>query len=412
MAIIFKPGQKKKNYEIIQEMNRGAFAIAYEAKTASGEHVFFKQYKSPSRLVEWYDGFVEHQKEIKRRIESNVATKDRCYRFVEFFEDGGFFQVFEFVDGGKALSQLLSERSSFTWEQIVVLAKVMMFGIKSLHEINIIHTDLKPDNVFLIPDTIDLGFRLKIIDLDWSIFADRQAPWHGKQGYIGSPGYQSTEHILGMVPLQASDIFTSGIILGEMLSGKHPFAHVDNYEAAIVAGHFNPIKICNPISKVNDLAFLEAVLNSCLNPDPVQRPTASQICDALIGKTFSLPGYIPKPAVPNSAPPITPPPNKCAVEIRFNGKDVTTINANTAELGKQLFKSLHADAQYLSNPQFRLSRKDGGWVIEHCETATNETVVDGVKLVGAIPARDGMRVEVGNTTRGIVKFPLHLRLVE
>lgn len=86
MAIILNPKQKRKSYEIVDKLSSGAFAIAYKAKQPSGEMVFFKQYKSPTPMVPWYARFVDHQNEIKRRIESDPAARDRCYRFVEFFE--------------------------------------------------------------------------------------------------------------------------------------------------------------------------------------------------------------------------------------------------------------------------------------------------------------------------------------
>ena len=165
MAIILKAGNIKKTYEIVSELSRGAFANAYEAKTQIGERVFFKQYKSPSPTVEWYKGFVGHQKEIKNRITSDPAASDRCYRFIEFFEEKDFYQVFEFIDGGHSLTSCLLDQSKFTLTQWVVFANVMMFGIKALHEIKIIHSDMKPDNIILIPDeTLGKGYKLRMID--------------------------------------------------------------------------------------------------------------------------------------------------------------------------------------------------------------------------------------------------------
>jgi hypothetical protein len=62
MPAIYKPGKKIKAFEIVKELNRGAFANAYEAVSPYDGRVFFKQYKSPTKLVEWSPGFVEHQK--------------------------------------------------------------------------------------------------------------------------------------------------------------------------------------------------------------------------------------------------------------------------------------------------------------------------------------------------------------
>lgn len=423
MPVIFKPGKKVKSYEIVRELNRGAFANAYEASSVGNRKVFFKQYKSPTKLVDWYPLFVDHQKEIKRRICSDPAAKDRCYEFIEFFDDpAAFYQVFEFVEGGKSLSEVLKDRSAFTEEQFVIFAKVMMFGMKALHQIKIVHTDLKPDNIILIPDpTIKNGYKLRVIDLDWAIFADRQAPWHGKQGYVGTPAYQSPEHLRTEIPLTASDIFTCGIMLGQILGGVHPFTEAgDEYSAAALAGRFEPIRLRQAIPGVTDSSFLEIILNSCLDPSPEKRPTAVQVCDAFLGKTFpwhAVPEkHVVKPVIvptPLSPKPKVTPQLRVAVSAKvvvlFEGKQVESVSVD-ADMGKQTFKAMHADAQFLSNPQFRLRKEGGQWMIEHCSTATNETIVNGHKLTTCEPVQDGMRIAVGNSAKGIEKFPLILKL--
>lgn len=420
MPAIYKPGKIIKNYEIVRELNRGAFANAYEATSSSDGRVFFKQYKSPTKLVDWYPGFVDHQKELKRRIGADLAAKDRCYKFIDFFEDpSGFHQVFEFIEGGKTLTECIAERDRFKWDQMVMFAKTMMFGMKALHQVKIVHTDLKPDNIILIPDaTIGMGYKLRVIDLDWAIFSDRQAPWHGKQGYTGTPNYQSPEHLAANVPLPASDIFTCGIMLGEALGEGHPFSDAgEDYDAAVLAGRFRPIRLRESVPKVDDQVFLEAILNACLDPDPAKRPTAAQVSDALMGKTFPWHSareerIAPPPPTPRRETPPSPPTgvSSKSVEIYFDGKKVTQATVE-AEFGKQVFKSTHADAQFLSNPQFKLRKQAGQWMIEHCDSATNETIVDGHKLAGAEPVRNGMRIAVGNSAKGVEKFPLILKLV-
>lgn len=421
MAIILKTGNIKNTYEIVSELNRGAFANSYEAKTAKGERVFFKQYKSPSPTVEWYKSFVEHQKEIKKRITSDPAARDRCYRFIEFFEEREFYQVFEFIEGGHSLTSCIKEPTKFTWAQWVVFAKVMMFGIKALHEVKIIHSDLKPDNIILIPDkSIGMGYKLRIIDLDWALFANQEAPWHGKQGYIGTPDYLSPEHIQGKTPTIESDIYTCGIMLSEILGNGHPFQDTlgENYNDAATHGRYKPISLRKPIERVTDQKFLEVILNACLNPNPSLRPTASQLCDALIGKKFiwHIDGSIIKPptkTIPlkTSQPKTSRPSTKAKkVGIFFNGNEIYSIGTDS-EIGKQQLKNTHEDAKFFSNPQFRLIKKASIWYIHRCETATNETIVNSIKLVEPIIINDGMIVAVGNSSKGIEKLPLTLKLL-
>ena len=157
-----------------------------------------------------------------------------------------------------------------------------MLGVKALHDHKIVHCDIKPDNLILIPDiTVDSGYVLRIIDLDWSFFSNKQAPWHGLQGYVGTSFYMSPEHIDDKTPSQASDIFSCGIVLGQLLAGEHPFHKNldDSYDHAAFIGNFAPIKIKQPMNASKEL---ENILNACLNPNPEQRPTAKQLCDVLI----------------------------------------------------------------------------------------------------------------------------------
>ena len=99
-----------------------------------------------------------------------------------------------------------------------------------------------------------------------------------------------------------------------------------------------------------------------------------------------------------------------SLNISFNNVHITTISVD-AELGKINFKHLHEDSVYLSNPQFRIFKRKEQWLIEHCSSAKNETVVDGRKLVDAVPIRDGMVVTVGNSAKNILKLPLSIKLI-
>lgn len=420
-VIKFKPGTFVSDYEIVREISNGGFAVAYEAKDKYGQRVFFKNYKSPSPLVPWFKGYVAHQGELKRRIQGDPALKDRCYRFIEFFVHGpSYCQVFEFIDSGMSLEGLLARREEFSWEQIVTFAKVMMFAIKYLHNVKIVHTDLKPENIMLIPDhEVGIGYRLRLVDMDWSIFSDRKAPWDGEQGYIGTAGYQSPEHLRSEVPQEASDIFTCGIMLSQLIGKGHPYAETDELIDAVLNERFQPFQLADKLPKVEDHEFVEQVINACFSADPAKRPTAAQLADALSGKVFpwgshvkpSKSGsdvhYADKPSVHATSAAMHP----SKVEVLLNGEKVTTIGIDS-KIGKTNFRNnAHAvDAQFMSDPQFEITRHDGQWKISHCQNAVNETIVNGKKLEGMLPVEDGMVVSVGNSEKGIEKLPLELKL--
>ncbi len=143
------------------------------------------------------------------------------------------------------------------------------------------HADLKPANVYLIQDpTITAGYQLKLIDMDFSLLADRRAPWHGHQGYIGTDNYRSPEHMTrGGVPGLASDVFTCGLMLYELLAGYHPYWTDDQAEYArrVQAYAAKPPVLAGPMPAPADNAQVSACLHRCLSPDPAARPTAAEL---------------------------------------------------------------------------------------------------------------------------------------
>jgi serine/threonine protein kinase len=232
MAKVRKKGDVIGGYRLTSDypVHTGAFTICYHAER-DGAKVFFKQYKSPSCRVDWYKGYCNYVKAVRKRIEEG-ACGHSTYDILDTFEEGGeLFQAFEFVPDQKDLKKFLDSHDPDrpgrckSWEQRVIFAKLLMDCVKKFHVESIVHADLKPENVVLIEDpSISTGYYFKLADMDFSILSDMQAPWHGKQGYVGTPHYMSPEHIKGEVPGTASDVFTCGIMLYELLCNDYPYA--------------------------------------------------------------------------------------------------------------------------------------------------------------------------------------------
>lgn len=94
------------------------------------------------------------------------------------------------------------------------------------------------------------------------------------------------------------------------------------------------------------------------------------------------------------------------LRLHSEGRVVLTARVDT-HCGKRNFQKIHAEAVFLSDPQFRVfPAADGCWNIEHATTAKNETIVDGRPLRGRMTLNNGAIVSVGNSSKGISKFPL------
>ncbi len=329
MAKKLKEGDEINGYRITRVFGPGAMAISYAAQSPTGQKVFFKQYKSPAVTVEWYRDYVRYQRELHRRVEEGPA-RNYCVRTIDAFEAvwGGrnYFQVFEFVENGADLAGIFEREREANggrspsvpfpnprmWEQHVIWAKVLMSGINTLHAAKIAHTDLKPENAYLLEDrSIAAGFQLKLIDLDFSVLTDQPAPWHGHQGYVGTDNFRSPEHFTrGAVPGTASDVFTCGLILYQLLAGRHPYWSEDQAEysgKALAHAAERPVLGGVMPAPASNEAVAD-VLHRCLAPRPEDRPTAAEVRDVLTGRAGAAPRVSTAPAAASAPAAPAPPP--------------------------------------------------------------------------------------------------------
>lgn len=424
MVRIYEPREKIQDYTIEQYITTGNNSVSYAARTSSGEKVFFKLYQSPSIRVPWYRPFIQHQKELKDRIEKGPC-RQFCYRFLGGFEhERKYHQVFEFLDKSHSLAQILDRirlnPSSVAWEQRELMAKVLVAGINQLHGAKIVHADLKPDNVMLIEDpSIGMKYRLKIIDMDFSFFTDKKAPWDGHEGYAGTPGYMSPEHVNRQVPQPASDVFTLGLMLYQLLAQGHPyvFDEVEKYPPAYKAYSAQRPKLLGPPKAPARVDAVEEVLYRCLDPDPVRRPSAAELHKVLTGEVVSLP-----PPPSPSPPPVVSPDKKSATEPLPPPRSVVSerlvlVSADGTEqqigarvtLGRTVLAKFGPGAQYAADHQFILDRVGDEWFVEACPGTPNDTMLNGELLKQRTKLAAGDKIAVGRATSKKVALELLVR---
>jgi serine/threonine protein kinase len=433
-----KVGDRLRGYRVTKVFGPGAMAISYGAVAADGAKVFLKQYKSPAPTVIWYPAFVAYQQELAARVRGGKAAH-YAVRLVDAFEEiwGGrtYFQAYEFVERGGDLQQMLDEerethertrvsplRDPATWARHVTWSKVLMAGIAALHESKIVHADLKPPNAYLIrDDSIGSGYQLKLIDMDFSLLADKRAPWHGHQGYVGSDNYRSPEHITkGSKPELASDIFTCGLILYELLAGVHPYWREDQAEYAKLVRAYaaKPPVLAGVMPAPASNEAVSVALHRCLSPDPAARPTAAELRAALSGRaprsasasTIAAASAPPAtrakaaagPAAASGATLIT----SERIKLLAPGGRSMHIGIRT-EIGKHLASQFGSDGEYFDARQFVLERgTDRGWRVLPVPGTPNETLVNGEAVTAPRPLREGDVIAVGRQAKKIAKLPL------
>ena len=431
MAKKLKVGDVIRGYRITKVFGPGMMAISYGAQSPTGGKVFFKQYKSPAPTVVWYDEFVAYQKELSARVRNGKAAHFAVQQ-VDAFEErwGGpcYFQAYEFVEKGGDLQQLLDAerehhrvtrsapaRDPSVWARHVTWAKVFISAIAALHESRVVHADLKPANAYLIQDpTIGSGYQLKLIDMDFSLLADRRAPWHGHQGYVGTDNYRSPEHLTrGSVPGLASDVFTCGLMLYELLAGEHPYWSDDQAEYArkVKAYAAKPPALIGLMPAPARNAEVSASLHRCLAPDPAARPTAAELRSVLSGRAAKVAPVKVAPAKAAVAKPAAAAQPIVSDKMELIAPDGRSVQISVrTELGKALVRQFGPDGEFWDNRQCVLERHSGRqWVVAPVAGTTNETLVNGQAITAPRVLRHGDLIAVGRQAKGIVKMPLTAR---
>lgn len=264
------------------------------------QKVFLKKYVDPAPRSSWFAPFVAYQNKIQNLIENSRNAKQLIAGIHLYFQDDRrrFWQAIEYVENSRDLKEYL-ESSTTTWEQRMVFAKVFMFAMKVLHqEVRLVHGDLKPANLLLVPQG-ENNYSIKLIDFDRPILLDEEEiPWSATEGYIGSPGYYSPEHLKRERPTEKSDIFTCGLILYELLTKNgHPF----NYASVTKEYSENEAPVPELIGSFGNDELDSSVANTLhrmLDPNPVNRPSAEEVHQVLLRRSGA--------AVPPASAPIAP----------------------------------------------------------------------------------------------------------
>jgi serine/threonine protein kinase len=393
-----------QSFEIIRFLNQGNLALAYEVKSVqSNERFFLKQYISPTPRKSWYSDFVAYQEEFRQRIQDDFLRL-RTLQIVDFFEfpetRPNFYQVFEFIDTGSDLSKQLQQTPPLTWEQRVKDSMVFIQLLIELHKKKIIHSDLKPENILIVENS---GRRiLKLIDMDYSILSDVQPPpWLEDKGYIGTEYYTSPEHITGRTVDETSDNFTAGLILYELLTGKHPYRDAENYARAVQAYNAdvpNFSLICpertEPLfTNQNDDAIARAI-HGLLNPDQEKRTTLEELTFHFKRRKSSiLPSREEEPEINLSL----------ALTLYIN-RSVVQITKNT-KLGRRWAKKIFGDECLFweKTNQFELKFKEDKWYLIPNIDSTNETLVNEKKVLEEVCLQDGDVLAIGRENMGVIK---------
>lgn len=268
-------------FEVLSPLGQGGMGIVYRAKQLSiGREVAVKV--------------------LDRRIEKDVKAVQRFFReaklastlqhpntvpVIEFGQhaDGRLFLAMELVNGNTLLDTI-NKQGAFAVDRVVAIGAQLCDALEAAHDLQIVHRDLKLENVMVLAGKRDL---VKVLDFGLARSLVDPTTAHTATGLIsGTPRYMAPEVALdGAQPAPSQDMYALGVMLAEMAIGR-PLWSAPTMEALF-------IKKQETESAIADVPpALKRIVRMLLATEPERRPTAGQTRQLL------------RDVQPTSAPPV------------------------------------------------------------------------------------------------------------
>jgi len=188
------------------------------------------------------------------------------------FPDGAAYFVMEYLNG-QPMSKLVEGSQPLAVQRILHLARQIAEGLSAAHAANIVHRDLKPDNIFLVDRGGQRDF-VKILDFGIAkVSSSAEGAKLTRAGAVfGTPHYMSPEQAAGQPVDHRGDIYSFGVILYELASGRLPF-DADNFMGILTQHMYKapvPIRALVPVPQ-DVPPGLEAIILKCLSKRPEHR---------------------------------------------------------------------------------------------------------------------------------------------
>lgn len=208
-------GQSLHVYQCVSLIGSGGMGRVYLAVHNDLERRCALKLLSPRRAVcdeEYVARFIEEGRSAASLVHPNIVTVHAVGQV-----DGKHFLEMEFI-AGRSLQQLITDESQLTVPRALSLIARTADGLAAAHRDDIIHRDVKPDNIMLTkrgePKISDFGLAKRVLNRKGKPIAD---------GVCGTPNYMAPELFLGDTATPASDVYALGVTLFLALTGQLPY---------------------------------------------------------------------------------------------------------------------------------------------------------------------------------------------
>jgi serine/threonine protein kinase len=275
-----KPGQVVGAYEILSFITRGGMGEVYLARdTRLGRNVALKFLPSSfTKDHERLGRFEQEARAISALNHPNILTIHEVGEV-----DGRHFLATEYVDG-QTLRQRLADRNLNVKEGLDIAIQIAS-AMAAAHVKGIVHRDIKPDNIILRRDglvkVLDFGLAKLTEPKEGGLEDPTRALVQTMTGTVmGTVGYMSPEQVRGQEVDHRSDIFSFGVVLYEVLSGRRAFIGESNADLMSAILKEEPSELSETNNQVNP--GLEKIVRRCLEKEPDRRfQSASDLAFAL-----------------------------------------------------------------------------------------------------------------------------------
>ena len=271
-------------YEVLDTVGKGGMGVVYRARDRQlDEVVALKVLRGEALTVDptLLDRFKQEIKLARKITHRNVL---RTHDFGE--ADGTPYISMEYLQG-VTLKELIKSRGALPLGVGLSIAKQMCHGLEAAHLTGVVHRDIKPQNMLIIPETGELKI------MDFGIARVSQVKGGDASGLtmagtvMGTPDYMPPEQAQGQPAEFRSDIYSLGVVLFETFTGRLPFTG-DNPMAVVLAHIQDPPPAPRGLNPRVPIV-LEGVILRCLEKDPARRfAQVGDIQDALTAITSAV----------------------------------------------------------------------------------------------------------------------------
>ncbi len=322
-------------YQLDEQLGSGGMAVVFKAQDLMLERTVAIKVlrKDFSHDPAFRERFRQEAKAAANLTHPNIVT-------VHDFgiDQGRIFIVMEYVPGS-TLKEWIEKRGRFSVHSGTSLMVQACAGIGYAHRAGLVHCDVKPQNMLVTPDR-----RLKVTDFGIARALASIHPDERSEIVWGSPQYFSPEQASGRSPSPASDVYSLGVVLYEMLTGHLPFEAEKGAELARMHREMAPRPPQELQNTISD--NLNRIILKVLSKEPSARyRTADQFGRVLISfsQEKATPASQPSPAAPQAnaqparyqpkASPPTPVVQQSGRRVPAKKSDPFDIDWGTAFLG-------------------------------------------------------------------------------